>query len=40
VTAHARTADRQRASAVGYAAFCAKPIDTVEFLRTVTRLIS
>ena len=39
VTAFARPADRQRAVAAGYAAYCPKPVDTDYFLRTVATLV-
>jgi CheY-like chemotaxis protein len=40
VSAYARPEDRQRALAAGYNGYCAKPIDTPEFLRTVRRVLS
>ncbi len=39
VTAFARPADRQRAIAAGYAAYCPKPVDTDYFLRTVATVV-
>jgi CheY-like chemotaxis protein len=40
VSAYARPEDRQRALAAGYNGYCAKPIETPEFLRTVRRALS
>jgi PAS domain S-box-containing protein len=40
VSAYARPEDRQRALAAGYNGYCAKPIETPEFLRTVRTVIS
>jgi CheY-like chemotaxis protein len=40
VSAYARPEDRQRALAAGYNAYCAKPVETPEFLRTVRAVLS
>jgi PAS domain S-box-containing protein len=40
VSAYARPEDRQRALAAGYNGYCAKPIETPEFLRTVRSALS
>jgi len=40
VSAYARPEDRQRALAAGYNGYCAKPIETPEFLRTVQAVLS
>ena len=39
VTAHARPEDRAQAMRAGYSAYCVKPIDGGEFLRTVGQLL-
>jgi PAS domain S-box-containing protein len=40
VSAHARPEDRQRALAAGYNGYCAKPVETPEFLRTVRTVLA
>jgi CheY-like chemotaxis protein len=40
VSAYARPEDRQRALTAGYNGYCAKPIETPEFLRTVRTVLS
>jgi PAS domain S-box-containing protein len=40
VSAYARPEDRQRALAAGYNAYCAKPVETSEFLRIVRAVLS
>jgi len=40
VSAYARPEDRQRALVAGYNGYCAKPIETPEFLRTVRSVLS
>jgi PAS domain S-box-containing protein len=40
VSAYARPEDRQRALAAGYDAYCAKPVETPEFLRTVCSVLA
>jgi CheY-like chemotaxis protein len=40
VSAYARPEDRQRALAAGYNGYCAKPVETPEFLRTVRSVLS
>jgi PAS domain S-box-containing protein len=40
VSAYARPEDRQRALAAGYNGYCAKPVETSEFLRTVRTVLS
>jgi CheY-like chemotaxis protein len=40
VSAYARPEDRQRALAAGYNGYCAKPIETSEFLQTIRTALS
>ncbi len=40
VSAYARPEDRQRALVAGYNGYCAKPVETPEFLRTVRSVLS
>jgi signal transduction histidine kinase/CheY-like chemotaxis protein len=40
VSAYARPEDRQRALAAGFDGYCAKPVETPEFLRTVRTVLS
>jgi CheY-like chemotaxis protein/anti-sigma regulatory factor (Ser/Thr protein kinase) len=40
VSAYARPEDRQRALAAGYDGYCAKPVETAEFLRVVRAVLS
>jgi PAS domain S-box-containing protein len=40
VSAYARPEDRQRALAAGYNGYCAKPIETTDFLRTVRDVLA
>ena len=40
VSAYARPEDRARALAAGYNAYCAKPVETPEFLLTVQAVLS
>jgi PAS domain S-box-containing protein len=39
VSAYARPEDRQRALASGYDGYCAKPVETPEFLRTISMVL-
>jgi len=40
VTAYARREDRDRAIAAGYNGYCPKPLDTTEFARVITELLT
>ena len=40
VSVYARPEDRQRALAAGYNGYCAKPVETLEFLQTVRTVLS
>jgi len=40
VSAYARPEDRQRALSAGYDGYCAKPVETPEFLRTVRAVLA
>jgi PAS domain S-box-containing protein len=40
VSAYARAEDRQRALAAGYSGYCAKPLETPDFLRTIRAVLS
>ena len=40
VSAHARPEDRQRAMTAGYDGYCAKPVETPEFMRTIRAVLA